>query len=158
MLRMRFGRSLAVFGLAGATALAVAPMMMEPAGATLTGIKCGTLTGNITTSVKAKNCTGNTGGASKAISSTALASGSGTITWVNGKKTGVQFTEKGESKDPGETRDCATGTTEYEIKGTVTSDTTGSTHVGAVFTAEVCVNNATGAISLEPGTKAVIKP
>jgi hypothetical protein len=154
---MRFGRSLAVVGLLGSATLVAAPMIMSPAGATVTGIKCGKLTGNAATTATASKCTGNTGGASQPISSSTLASGSGTITWVNGKTTGIKFTTSSNESDPSETQTCPATSSEIEIKGKVTSDTTGSTAVGAGFKAEVCLDSA-GNISLEPGTKAVIKP
>jgi hypothetical protein len=154
---MRFGRSLAVAGLVGSAAIVAAPMIMSPAGATLTGIKCGKLVGTVTGTVTASKCTGNTGGASKPISSSALGSGSGTITWVNNTTTGIKFKTSTTESDTGETQGCpATLPSEIEIKGSVTSDTTGSTTVGAKFKAEVCTDGNN--IALEPGTKAVIKP
>jgi hypothetical protein len=155
MLRLRFGRSLAIAAIAGSAALAAAPMVAPAGAVTRTGIKCSKLAGNISTTIKASTCTGNTGGASKAMSSSALATGSGKVNWVNGKSTGfkVTITQSGTLCKP-----LGAAWTQYNAKGNVTSDTTGSTHVGAAVTAHVCVNGNTGAIRLAPNTKLVIAP
>jgi hypothetical protein len=157
MFHTRIGRSAAVLALVSGAALTIAPLTND-AGAAGTGITCAKLSGNVNKSVKASLCTGNTGGASKPIAASTLGAGHGTITWVNGKKTGIKFTTSTTEHDGGEAKKCAATTQEIEVKGSVTSDNTGSTHVGAGFSAEVCYNAATGAINLEPGTKSVIKP
>ena len=124
-----------------------------PASALPTGIKCRVLTGNIATTVTLKRCrVGNTGGASKPMTATSLATG-GTIEWINGKTTTVKLTVV-----EGDSTTCPVGNTRYDAKGKVTADTTGSTSVGAKVKASVCLDNATGDLSLVPGTAAVIKP
>jgi hypothetical protein len=138
-------RILASSALAGAAALAFA----TPSGAAVTGISCGSMTGNIAKTVTLKKCTGNTGKASKPLPAAALASG-GTITWKNNKTTTVTLTVK---NGPG--TKCAIGDTEYDATGKVTADTTGSAKKGGKVAAKVCVNGA-GAVTLVPGTKATI--
>src|SRR5436305_12035455 len=121
-----FGSKLVRFVAVGALTGTAALACLTPATAgAATSIKCSKMTGNATTSVKISGCTGNTGGASKAIPASALASG-GTIKWVNGLKTTVtlKVTQKGTA--------CAAGSTEFVAKGTVTKDTTGSALVGGV--------------------------
>ena len=146
MFKSRLGRIVASGLLAGATVLA----FTGPASATVTGIKCKVLTGNIATNVTLKRCkVGNTGGASKAMPATALASG-GTIKWVNGKTTTVKLTVT-----QGSAANCAVGDSEYDAKGKVTADTTGSVKIGGAVSAHVCVAPS-GAISLVPGTAAKI--
>lgn len=152
MIRSRVNRVLLIGGLAGAAAL-VAPI--GSASATLPSIKCGKLTGTISTTVTLSKCSGNTGGASKPMPAASLASG-GTISWVNGKSTTVTLKVSTTEHDTTETLGCPTGTTEYEAKGKVTADTTGSAPVGGVAKAEVCATS-TGSLSLEPGSKALLK-
>jgi hypothetical protein len=111
------------------------------------------LTGSITTSITLQGCTGNTGGASTPLPSSVLATG-GPITWVNGKTTTVQVTLGHIETDPNETLSCPPGTAEFETKGTVTADTTGSAPVGGVVKGEECFN---GVLSFEPGTALKLK-
>jgi hypothetical protein len=148
MFHSKLVRMLAVGALAGSAAVASVPMAASPASGVL-AIKCKVLTGNISSSVKLKRCSGNTGGASKAIPAAQLASG-GKIPWVNGKSTTVTLTAKQQGTA------CPTGSSEYVATGKVTADTTGSATVGSAVHAKACLNNATGAISLVPGTVAVI--
>jgi hypothetical protein len=139
-------RLVAVGALASSAALAFAPSGV--AGAAV-GIKCTKMSGSAAKSVKLSGCSGNTGGASKAIPGSSLATG-GTIKWVNGKKTSVTFTVKTKGTA------CKAGWTEYQAKGTVTKDNTGSAPVGSVAKGSVCVNNTTLKVSLVPGTKITI--
>ena len=144
MFKSRLVRIVASGALAGATVLA----FTGPASATVTGIKCKALTGNIANSVVIKRCVvGNTGGRSKAMPAANLASG-GTIKWVNGKTTTVKLTVT-----QGSAANCAVGDTEYDAVGKVTADTTGSVKIGGKVSAHVCVS-PTGALSLVPGTAA----
>jgi len=131
--------------LAAGSLLALSPV--ADAATTPAGIICSKLTGNIATTVTLSTCTGNTGGKSKAIKSTALASG-GKITWVNGKTTTVKLTVK---QGPG--GKCPATAKEYIATGKVTADTTKSAKVGGPATAKVCAA-PNGALTLEPGTKA----
>jgi hypothetical protein len=153
MIRSRVNRVLLLGGLAGASALVTLPL--GSASAALPSIKCGKLTGTISTTVTLSKCSGNTGGASKAMPAASLASG-GTINWVNGKSTTVTLKVSTTEHDTTETLTCPAGTTEYEAKGKVTADTTGSAPVGGVAKAEVCADS-TGNLSLEPGSKALLK-
>ena len=148
MFKSRFGRVIASGALAGAGVLAMAaPSSASPA--TFVGIKCKSMVGNIATTVTMKKCNGNTGGASKAMAATSLASG-GTIQWVNGKSTTVKLTVA-----QGNSALCPSGSTEYNATGKTTADTTGSAPVGGKVKAQVCVSG-TGAITLVPGTVAKI--
>jgi hypothetical protein len=154
MFTSRFSRLVAVGALVGSAALATVSFVGS-ASATVTGIKCGKLTGTITGNVTLSKYSGNTGGASQPMPATSLASG-GTIKWVNGKTTTITLSASNNETDPGETQQCAAGSSEYEAKGKVTADTTGSAVVGGKVKAEACLD-AAGNISLEPGTKASIK-
>lgn len=129
--------------LAGSAALAASPL----AGAA-SSIKCSKLSGNAATKVHLSGCTGNTGGAAKPLKGTALASG-GTIKWVNGKKTTITFTVKAKGSD------CPEGSSEFQAKGKVTKDNTGSATVGGTAKGKVCVD-AAGNVSLAPHTKMTI--
>ena len=140
-------RIVAIAALAGSAGLTLA----APAGASATktkAIHCTSLTGNIATTVTLSGCSGNTGGSSQPIASTALATG-GTVNWASGKTTTVTLSVKQKGKK------CPAGSSEYQAKGSVTADTTGSATVGGAAKATACVN-AAGAISLVPGTKATI--
>jgi hypothetical protein len=146
MFRSKLVRLLAVGAMAGSAAVAMVPMAGSATAAT--SIKCSKLTGNIANTVTLSGCKGNTGGASKPIPSTQLATG-GKVTWVNGKTTTVTLTVKQKGTA------CPVGSSEYQAKGKVTADTTGSATVGTAAKALACVN-AAGAVTLVPGTKAVI--
>jgi predicted RecA/RadA family phage recombinase len=126
-----------------------------PASAATLSIRCTHLSGSISGSTaKLSGCSGNTG-KSGTVPIASFASGTGTITWANGKTTSVSGTVTSPSKDETETKSCAAGSTEYLLKGKVTADTTGSATVGGTVHAEACLSS-TGTLSLEPGTKAVI--
>jgi hypothetical protein len=155
MFHSRISRLLAVGALAGAAALTSAPFVGS--ASPVTQIVCKKLTGNIATTVTLSACTSAaTGGSSKPIQATALASG-GTINWVNGKSTTVTLSISQTEKDGTETQVCPAGTSEYEAKGKVTADNTGFAPVGGVAKAEACVNGTTGAITLEPGSKGIFR-
>jgi len=145
MFHSKILRIVAIAAVAGSASVAA---IASPAGAAAKSIKCSALTGNIASTVVLSGCTGNTGGSSNAIPATELASG-GTIKWKGGKTTTVTLkaTQKGTA--------CAAGSSEYQAKGKVTKDTTGSTAVGSAVKALACVS-ATGAVTLVPGTKATI--
>jgi hypothetical protein len=146
MFHSKLVRFLAIATVAGSAS--VATFAGPASGAGTLSIKCSSLTGNISSTVKLSKCTGNTGKASKAIPATQLATG-GTIKWVNGKTTTVtlKVAQKGTA--------CPAGSTEYQATGKVTADTTGSATVGGAAKALACVN-AAGAVTLVPGTKATI--
>jgi hypothetical protein len=139
--------------LAGVTVLGV-----NPAAAKVTGITCTKLSGSANTSTgvvktKVTGCTGNTGGTGK--SKGTVSDTSSTIKWANGKSTNYSV-----NATAGSGCTQAGALTEVE-SGTVNTDTTGSTTVGAAVSATVCVvQSATNPdvvkISLLPGTKWVI--
>ena len=141
MLYTRISRVLASAVLAGTMVAALS----SPAFAAKPGIACKVITGNVTSSVKFKKCTGNTGGGSKAFPAASLTGG--TVKWLNGKKTTVALTIT--SGDPAR---CAAGTSEYDVVGSTTADTTGSAKIGGAVKASVCVTG-TGDVSLAAGTK-----
>lgn len=145
MFQSRLARIVAGGALAGASVFAFA----VPGSAAAPGIACKSMTGTIDTTVTLKKCTGNTGKASKPLPAAALATG-GTITWKNNQTTTVKLTV---TQGPG--TKCATGSTEYDAKGKVTADTTGSTAKKHKVAAKVCVA-ASGKVTLLPGTQATI--
>jgi hypothetical protein len=146
MIRSKMIRLAAVGALAGSAALALTPAGVAGAAGS---IKCSSMTGNIAKKVTLSGCTGNTGGSSKPIASTALATG-GVIKWANGKKTTVTLTATAKGTA------CPAGSSEYQAKGKVTKDTTGSAAVGGTIKGNACVNGKSGAITLVPGTKLTI--
>lgn len=157
MFESRFSRMLAVGVLAGSAALATVPLAGS-AFASTPGIKCKQVTGNIADNITLSRCSGNTGGASQAIPVALLSGGGGTITWLNGKTTTVTVkVAVGVENDTGELQDCPVTSLEAEVKGRVTADTTGSLTVGTKLKTEACVDNNTGEITLEPGTKVIFK-
>ena len=101
----------------------------------------------------------------------AITSGHGTITWKAPYEGGTAAVPAhtdvmnvvatavggpGQPADEAETTPCPAGQQELKITGVVgptdTTDTPPETDVGGMVTAEVCVNPATGAVILEPGT------
>ncbi len=123
-----------------------------PAGAKATGIKCTGTTGKVnSTSGVAKitesGCSGNTGGGGSSKGS--ATSTSATLKWNNGKNTVIS-----ESASPTGTK-CAATTSKGSLAedevltGSVTSDTTGSTKVGAAISGEICVySSAAGKLTI----------
>jgi hypothetical protein len=107
------------------------------------------------------SCNGTTGGQG-AFDFSPFAPPGGTITifWrKNTRSTKVKFATcsgegclPGVDKTPDGSSTCPAGSTEFEAKGKVTADNTGSATVGGVAKAEVCVDSS-GGVSLEPGTK-----
>jgi hypothetical protein len=130
-----------------ATAGGLTLTMAGSASASGPQIKCSTVKGNLSSTVKLSHCNGNTGGASMALMPDNYLSGPGVITWVNGEATTVSLT----SISNGAQGTCPAGTTEYNVAGTVTADTTGSAPVGGKLKASVCLHS-TGAITIRPGT------
>jgi hypothetical protein len=100
----------------------------------------------------------------------AITTGAGTITWKPPYEGGTAAAPRhtdvkvvatavggpGQPADEAETTPCPAGQQELKITGTVgptdTTDTPPETDVGGRVTAEACVNSATGAVILEPGT------
>jgi hypothetical protein len=144
-----FGSKMVRLLAVGAVASSAAAFALPGAAGAAGSIKCSSMTGNLAKTVKLSGCTGNTGGSSKPIKSTALATG-GTIKWVNGKTTTVTLTAKQKGTA------CPAGSGEYQAKGSVTKDTTGSAAVGGVVKGSACIDGTTGAITLVPGTKLTI--
>jgi hypothetical protein len=124
----------------------------SPAFAAKSGVKCTSIKGKITgknATVSGCSDTKNTGGSGKAPIS-ALASGSGTVTW-NG--TGTTTLDNGTFTQVSPNA-CATGSTEYEAHLTVSGGTGAAAKsilTGWTVQAFVCVS-AAGKISILPGT------
>ena len=154
MLGSRRVGAISAAALVGATTV-LALSSGGPASAAGSQIKCTSLTGTITTTIKLSGCTGNTGGASANLPSSVLATG-GTITWVNGKTTTLTMSLGHTETDPAEIKSCPPGSSEFETKGTVTADTTGSALVGGVAKSEECGASG-GVLSFEPGTALKLK-
>jgi hypothetical protein len=160
---MRVSRLTRLLVLATASASLATVALSGPAGAAALKIKCSGLTGTAAGTIKLTGCNGNTGGGSKTFPASSFASG-GTIPWLNGKTTTVTLSAtSGEGSTPGvdKSPDTASGScpatsTEFEAKGTVTGDTTGSATVGGPATGEACLDGA-GNITIEPGSKLKLK-
>ena len=118
---------------------------------------CSTVSGNTNTKVFARGCGGGLGvGQIKQTSSS-----TGTITWrgltvVKGKPVvkfqGTTTVDNIVVTLPPTSR-CATGSTENDITGTVSADTTHRITVGSTLSADVCIS-PTGAVHLVKGTVA----
>jgi hypothetical protein len=152
LFRFHRARAIAAAAVLGAATLG-ALSSVGTASAAVSKITCTRLKGSITTSITLSGCSGNTGGSSTPLDSAVLATG-GTITWVNGKTTTVTMTVGHTETDPTETRSCPATSSEFESRGTVTADTTGSAPVGGVAKSEECYN---GVLSFEPGTALKLK-
>jgi hypothetical protein len=127
----------------------------SPAGAAPKGISCSKLSGTANTSTgvvktKLKTCTGNTGGSGK--SNGTITETSGQVKWHNGKQTTATQTATAGSG-------CPSGSTTEVLSGNVTSDSTGSTTVGAAVSATICATPTSNPdvinLSLLSGTKFV---
>jgi hypothetical protein len=154
LLRFRRARAISAAAVVGAATLG-GLFSAGTAGAAGSKITCTKLTGAVITSITLKGCSGNTGGASTTLPSTVLATG-GTITWVNGKTTTVVITIGHAETDPTETMSCPVTSSEFELTGTVTADTTGSAPVGGLVKSEQC-QDIIGHMILEPGTALKLK-
>ena len=153
MLRSRTARvvtAAAIFAAATLGAVAFA----GPASA-VTEIKCTKVSGTAVTA-RLSHCSGNTGGGSGPLLFP-LQSGPGTVTWLNGLSTSTIETISPTERDPDARGTCPAGTREFEDKGQVTADTTGSAPVGGIVKGEACYNATTGALTLEPGSAFVFK-
>jgi hypothetical protein len=82
-------------------------------------------------------------------STTALAGGTGTLTWSPSAKTTIIHTTVSGGTSQGL---CGKGYIEYDATGTVTGGTSTYTHVGDVVSGKACVNGAKGKITLVKGT------
>lgn len=109
---------------------------------------CSRLSGSLDTdSASLSGCGGNTGG-SGTFPPTAFASGKGTITWANGKTTGIAISFKQLKKEKG----CpSTAYSEYKAKGDTTSDSTGSAPAGSKVKGYACLDTDTGALTAPAG-------
>jgi hypothetical protein len=118
------------------------------------GTSCAQLQGPFPTgSAILSGCTdlANTGGAGTLDQQT------GQISWPTGRTTNVSYTLTPVQKDEREKQTCpATSAAEFELRGMVTADTTGSIGVGEPVTGEVCVRESE-TISNEPGTRVRIR-
>jgi hypothetical protein len=122
----------------------------NPAGAgTTLKIKCTSLTGTIAgSSWSLSGCSGNTGGTGTFPPTNFNI----TITWANGKSTSFQYSAiSGVDSDPDPHGTCPALRNEIEVKGTVTSDSTGSAPVGGLAYFELCEK-------MNPGTKVLFEP
>jgi hypothetical protein len=116
------------------------------AGAAGATISCTKASGSDTSTVKLKGCTptSTTGGKSKALNVSTLASG-GVVKWKSGKTTTLSAPTLGTGTN------CPAGTSVDEtFSGTVTADTTGSAPVGGPYSGEACISSS-GAITLPHG-------
>jgi hypothetical protein len=142
-----------------ASALAATVNFAGPAASAAVTIKCSAFVADtVQTNADLGGCNGNTGGSGTFPFSAFSAGGSGTITWANGKMTSIgsittSAERPGEMEKPPPGGPCPADSTETEVKGKVTSDTTGSAAVGGVVKAELCMDFRES-FHLEPGTKA----
>jgi hypothetical protein len=141
--------------------VSVATVGFASMAAAATGITCTGMTGNFNKpngSLTGCSDTANTGGKAT-LPIKALASGSGTITW---NKTGTTSIDKVVPTTVAANK-CSDPSANSEIKATaVIVKSTGaaakSIKKGWIFTAYVCVNGTTDAITILKGTKVVIGP
>jgi hypothetical protein len=140
---------------AAAVMLAATSFSGSASAVTTLKIKCTTLTGTVGMggNLNFSGCSGNTGGSGSAA---ALLPQVG-INWANGKSTVANMTNNGSETDLDPHGTCPTGTTEEEVKGTVTSDSTGSAPVGGLAFFELCVSTTTNNTFNEPGSAAKFK-
>jgi hypothetical protein len=152
MFRSRLSRTTiaavaAASAIGGFAAIGSAGAASAAPGAALS-VKCTSITGNSSTTVQLLGCSGNTGGSSKALLVSTLASG-GVIKWHNRLKTTIGTPTLGTGIL------CPAGDTDVTSTAKVTADTTHSVTVGSTSKIEVCVDGS-GNITLAPGTKAKI--
>jgi hypothetical protein len=118
-----------------------AAVLASPASASAP-VSCSKISGNIATTATLKGCGGGLGKGTAPAS--AFASGSGTITWKGkGKGTtdiSVTPTVVGQGG-------CKNGSTEVDVAGSVTADTSGKVTVGDPVSARVCFDS-NGKLSL----------
>ncbi len=155
MIRSRITRL--TFSAAVALALPIGGAIVfsaSPASAAVKTITCTKAKGNATTSMKIqlKSCSGNTGGKSKKLSITLLASG-GVVTWTNGKTTTFGAPSEGTGTDCSPTAGAGGDVT---FGGQVTHDTTKSVKpIPGNYSGEVCID-ANGNFTLPPGSPLTI--
>ena len=112
------------------------------------GVACAKLAGTVTGKFTISKCTPkNKKNKTASGSSTALASGGGTITWKPSKGTTTLNVTFGEASSNA----CTGGATQYNVSGSVTGGTSTYTANGDAVSAEACVNG--NKITLVPGTK-----
>jgi hypothetical protein len=111
------------------------------------GVACTKLSGTISGSFTVTKCTPKNKKDKKATgTSTALATGGGTITWSPSKGTttlSVSFSQSGSS--------CPKGSSEYVVSGSVSGGTSTYTSSGDPVSADACVTGG-GKLSLVKGT------
>jgi hypothetical protein len=154
VLRFRSLRAASAVALTGAIAM-VAISFAGPATASGSKIKCTQVAGSEIMGFSLSGCTGNTGGGSAHLAvNLFLTTSPLSITWLNGMTTTVTWTSSPNETEPSETLTCPPGQIEFQFKGTVTADSTGSAPVGGVAKGEVCLNSAllTGPFANEPGS------
>ncbi len=155
MIRSRITRL--TFSAAVALALPIGGAIVfsaSPASAAVKTITCTKAKGNADTTMKIqlKGCNGNTGGKSKKLSITLLASG-GTVPWTNGKTTTFGSPTLGSGTDCSPTAGAGGDET---FTGQVTADTTKSAKpIPGNYSGEVCID-ANGNFSFPPGSPLTI--
>ena len=125
------------------------------AGATPKSLVCSKVTGKDTSTVTISGCAVPAADKKTYASASGKASNlekGGTITWSSSKKTTILKLKVTSSTG------CPAGDLTEKATGSVTGGTasTAVTSKGQPVSLTVCVNSATGAISLKPGTKADI--
>ena len=122
------------------------------AGAATT-IVCTTITGNASSTITVSGCTGgNTGGSSKPVNATTLASG-GTIDWVSGSTTTVAaptLTATSAKKCPGYVKGGSSNPTADKFAGKVTGDTGDGIKVPGTDKGAVCISSSGAVTALKP--------
>ncbi len=138
--------------ISGISAVAVSGGAASAAAVT---ISCTNIKGNASTTVTISGCTGGkTGGKSKPIKSTALATG-GTIDWVSGSTTTIakpKLTSESATKCPGYKKGASSNPSAEKATGKVTADKGDGIKVPGKFSGEVCISSK-GAITAYPGSK-----
>ena len=115
------------------------------------GVACAALSGSVSGTISLKLCTPSAPTLKSASAPATVLTAGGTLTWAKrGQTTVVSLSSTSDGQGA-----CAGGSTEHNVSGTVTGGTSTSTVAGDLVNLSVC-QTGTGALSLAPGTTAVL--
>lgn len=159
---MRMFRVLSISALVAMSPLVAGLSLAQPASAaTQHSIVCTSISGQTTAvGLLLSGCSGNTEGAGVITPLNPPGNNQAGVDWATTGTTGMDLKVcKGEGcvhiETHPESQHCPAHTTEREIVGTVTVDSTGSASVGGKVTGEICIDSAHN-VTLEPGTTFII--
>jgi len=118
-----------------------------------TSIVCTTITGSATSTITVSGCSGgNTGGSSKPVNATTLASG-GTINWVSGSSTTISaptLTSTSAKKCPGYVKGGSNNPSADKFTAKVTADSGDGIKVPGSAKGAVCISSSGSVTALKP--------